>query len=225
MTNTSVQPSLQNLFVSNRLKVERMDGDDVYTLNQQSVSPVIELEISDDGVSIEQTIMTLAKSAKFVDRGGNVCDVALRTGRVLSNETGAASYEQYMMVDLIRGGQVPLAACPNTVQFSYIKPNPDGTGRPHKLIKDSEGEDCGGLPSGCPHIWKLIDKRRAAVKKRIAAEAANIGSMTKEQAEAMASSFGAIAGDAIRQALGDKGSIKTARKGLQGPGEPDEVKP
>lgn len=204
-------------FVKDRLEPERA-GDQVYVLNDTSVSPTREIATTEEGFMIEETIMTLAKSARFVDRAGNVTDVALRTGRVLSNEPGAAWYESYMVVELIRAGSLPLSHCPFTLAFGFVRKGPLVP-----KVDGKEGVDCGGHPEGCEHMKKVIDARRKVSHAKWQKDQHQLEQLSKDQVTAMmtgmAESFGAVAGTAIEKALAARGDVKDLRKNLRGEGE------
>ena len=207
-------------FVKDRLEPERAGGQGVYVLTDSSVSPTREVEVTEDGIIVEETIMALAKSAKFVDRAGNICDVALRTGRVLSEEPEAQRYEQYMVIELIRGGQLPLDACPFTQRFSFIRPGPLVA-----KVDGKSGPDCNGKPGGCEHMLKVIAARRAATAEKAKREQVSQASMSEEQVKtmmtSMAQAFGTVAGTSLSDALKPNAiaDIKSVRRGLQGEGE------
>lgn len=206
---TTPQHSSQQ-FVVDQLKLENRQGGGIYQLSEASVSPTRAVGVDEDGNIIEETICTLAKSAKFVDLGGNICDVPLRTGRVLSFEPEAVRYEQIVETDIIRGGQLPLGACPYTHAYRHIKGGP--------LVKVPEGEkDCGGKPEGCEHVWKVITSRRAAAKAKIEREEVNYRQMKEGDVKTMMAGFGQVFGEAIANAQ------QTGRANLRaGKGEKDE---
>jgi hypothetical protein len=79
----------------------------VYQLTEASASPTRIAGRTEDGMPREETIPAI-KSEKFVDPAGNVCDVALRTGRVISNDAVGERYEQKMRKDQILAGSLPL---------------------------------------------------------------------------------------------------------------------
>ena len=200
-------------FVVQSLVPENREHGGVYQLSQESVTPTRFIEVNEEGVAIEESICALAKSEKFVDKDGNICDIPLRTGRVPSEEPEAVRYEMLVTADLIRGGQLPLRLCPYTTEFRHIKGGP--------LMKPPEGEeDCGGAngPMGCAHMKKVIEKRRKESRKRYDAQQMNLKKMqesdVKEMLEAMAKTFGeAIAGvqgkkpAAIDNLLNDKSEM------------------
>lgn len=195
-------------FVVDTLVPENRQGGGTYALSEASVSPT-RWTRGEDGVVREETVCTLAKSAKFVDPDGNICDVALRTGRVLSQEMEAVRYEMVAVADQIRGGGLPLDECPHTFKFAHFKGGP--------LVPNPEGVvDCGGYPGGCSHMRAVIIDRRAGSRARWESEQAK--SMTKEAAseifQAFADTFGEMLSNA--QASQAKGKQKLRGTGEEG---------
>jgi hypothetical protein len=207
----------QNQFVKSALEIERSSHNKHYQLTDESVSPVILGESNEDGIPREITIPALAKHAKFVDRDGNICDVALRTGRVYSEEPEAVHYETVVLVDILRAGQLPLSACPYTMQFGHYKPGP--------LVKPPAGfvpDSCPGAPDGCSHMKTVIAKRREEHLARFKRDQAKLEKQiglshesAKELFSTMTEGLGEVIGNAIANA-------KSARGGLRGTGEKDE---
>jgi hypothetical protein len=186
-------------FVVQSLVPENREHGGVYQLTQESVTPTRFVEVNEDGVVIEESICALAKSAKFVDKDGNICDVPLRTGRVPSEEPEAVRYEMIVLAELIRGGQLPLASCPYTTEYRHIKGGP--------LVKPPEGEaDCGGSngPMGCAHMKKVVEKRRKESRKRYDAQQLNLKKMQESDVKDMLEAFGKTFGDAIAGVHGKK---------------------
>lgn len=185
-------------FVVNQLIPEgRNEQGRAYQLNEASVSPVRVIQIDDDGNELEETICALAKSAKFVDRDGNICDVPLRTGRVFSMEPEAERYEQIVVHDIIRGGQMPLESCPFTNEFRHIKGGP--------LIKprDASDVDCGGRPGAqrlhdaCPHMQKVIAERRERARIRTMKEDDKMRVMRPDDVAQLVKTLGEAFGDKL----------------------------
>lgn len=197
-----------NPFVVNQLVPENRQGGGIYQLNDLSVSPTRFVDVNEEGLPVEETIMALAKSAKFVDRDGNICDVALRTGRVPSEDPEAVRYEQIVTFELIRAGQMPLASCPYTNAYRHIKGGP--------LMKPPAGEqDCGGKPDGCAHMLKEIERRRAVCRERHEKQQQQFRSMGEGDIKLMMEAFGKVFGDAVANAAA------SGRANLRGPGEQD----
>lgn len=193
-------------FVRPQLVPETERGEGVYQLTDDSVSPTRLVRIDEDsGLEIEETVCALAKHAKFVDRDGNVCDVALRTGRVLSMEPEATRYEQVMYADLIRGQMVPLDACPNTLRYQHFKPGP--------LVdrgKGKTGADCGGRPAGCEHMLAVVEERRERARKKFDAQQIQLKSMSDDQAKQLMEIAGKAFGNimAAASAASAKANLK-----------------
>lgn len=211
-------------FINTRIEVERTGDNQAFALTQESVSPAVLIESGEDGIPREMTICAYSKVCKFVDRGGNICDVPLRTGRVLSNEPEAAKYEQIVVFDLIRAGQVPLHACPYTLDYGWVKPGP----LVKPPTKDASGKPiappvaCKGAPDGCEHMKELIERRRAEQVAFMEREEAKLQKhvMSEDAAKkffkATTEGLGEIVGNAIAAAMDAR---QGARKGLQGKGE------
>lgn len=150
-----------------------------YQLTADSVSPTRMrlVKIGDDEMEVEETLMTLAKSERFVDNDGNICDVALRTGRVPSQEPEAIRYEQVVIHDIVRAGQMPLRCCPATSEFKHL------LGR--ALIVNAKYEDCGGNPEGCKHMKAEIEARRAKARTKFEKAQSQLAMMKREDVESM----------------------------------------
>jgi len=195
-------------FIVNQLVPENRQGGGIYQLSELSVSPTRLVTIDEEGLPIEETIPTAAKHAKFVDRDGNVCDVALRTGRVPSEEPEAIRYEQLVLFEQIRGNCLPLAVCPYTEAFRHIKGGP--------LLRPPPGaSDCGGKPDGCDHIRAEIARRRGAARARHDKQQLQFRRMGEGDIREMLEAFGKVFGDAVA------GAAQAGRANLRGPGEPD----
>jgi hypothetical protein len=212
---------LQQFVVDSLVPDNRSEQGRAYQLNDTSVSP-IRIVGYENGVEIEETICALAKSAKFVDRDGNICDIPLRTGRVLSNAPEAVLYEQILVTDLIRQGQIPLEACPHTTDFRSI------VGRGTPLVaapKDYEG-NCSGAPGAdrlersCVHMQKLVKERRAASALRTAKEDDKLKQMKPSDVAALVKELGEAFGETVASAVAGKAVATDARKNLrEGKGE------
>lgn len=182
-----------NQFVVDQLVPENRQGGGIYQLNELSVSPTRIVDIDEDGHQVEETIMTLAKSRKFVDRDGNICEVALRTGRVMSHEPEAVRYEQIVEADCIRTGQLPLDECPYTYKYQHIKGGP--------LVKVPEDErDCGGQPGGCKHMKKLVSDRRTKSRARWEKEQLDFKKLSEGDVKQMLEGMGKVFGEALASA-------------------------
>lgn len=193
-------------FVVDQLVPENRQGGGTYALSEASVSPT-RWTRGADGIVREETICTLAKSARFVDPDGNICDVALRTGRVLSQEIEAVRYEMIVIADQIRGGAVALDECPHTFKFQHFRsgplvPNPDNV------------VDCGGRPGGCEHMQAVIAERRKGSRLRWEAEQAK--SVTKEAASEIFSAFAETFGEMLTNA---QAAQANGKRQLRGKGE------
>lgn len=194
-------------WVRTSLVPEGRNGSDgrSYQLNADSVSPTRIIEIGEDGLPVEETICALAKHERFVDPSGNVCDVALRTGRVPSEEPEAQRYEQVVIADLIRQNQLPLRCCPYTLEYRHIKGGP--------LIKPPKGaEDCGGHPDGCAHMKAEIEKRRRVARAKYDKQEQQAKTMSKDDVKQMLEGIAETFGD-LKNEL--RGGISSGRKNLQ----------
>jgi hypothetical protein len=213
---------LSQFVVDSLVPDNRSEQGRAYQLNDTSVSP-IRIVGYENGIEIEETICALAKSAKFVDRDGNICDVPLRTGRVLSNAPEAVLYEQILVTDLIRQGQIPLEACPHTTDFRSI------VGRNTPLVKPPEGYEgnCPGsggaqtLERSCIHMQKLIKERREASALRASKEDEKLKQMKPSDVAALVKELGEAFGESVTTAMAaGKGAHADARKNLrEGKGE------
>lgn len=211
MTN----PNPLSQFVVNQLVPEgRNEQGRAYQLTDSSVSPSRIVSIDDDGNEIEETICALAKSQKFVDRDGNICEVPLRTGRVLSMEPEATRYEDIMTHDQIRAGGMPLEACPFTLAYRHIKGG--------ALIKPRKkgDEDCGGSPGAqklkdaCSHMQAIVAERRERALKRTLNEDAKMKALKTDDVAALMKAMV----EGLGQKLDEKRSaeeVKTARANLR----------
>lgn len=200
----------QNPFVVHSLVPENREHGGVYQLTQDSVSPTRMVGSDENGDLIEETICALAKSAKFVDKDGNILDVPLRTGRVPSEEPEAVRYEMITVADQIRGNHLPLAFCPFTTQFMHLKGGP--------LVKPRHGErDCGGDPGpmGCDHMEAIIVKRREDSRRRWDNEQLKLKKMQESDVKEMMEAMGKTFGEAIAGVQGQKpAAINTLKNGV-----------
>ena len=146
-------------YVVDSLRPEGLGGGGgVYQLNVNSVSLTRIVGVDDAGMPIEETIPH-AYHRLFVGLDGGIKRVPMRTAAVFSREPEAERYEQITMRDIISAGQMPLEACPYTFEYKHIKGGP--------LAKVPPGEsDCGGKPTGCEHMHKVIDARIAVSRKK-----------------------------------------------------------
>jgi hypothetical protein len=194
-------------FIVDQLVVENRAGGNTYTLNESSVSPT-RMTRGEDGVIREETICTLAKHAKFVDAGGNICTVALATGRVPSSEIEANRYEMITIIDQLRATSIPLEVCPYTLQFAHVVrgflvPNPDHIA------------DCGGHPDGCDHMRALIVERRKHSKAKWERDQSELKKLNESGAAQMLRDVV----DAFGDVMNAHASQANRRAGLTGPGE------
>lgn len=198
-------------FVVPQLVPENRQGGGIFALSNESVAP-IRMVRGPDGIPREETICTLAKSARFVDRDGNVCTVPLRTGRVMSNDVEAVRYEQVMLIDQLRGGSIPLEVCPHTMQFVAFKPG-QLVPNPNNVI------DCGGHPEGCQHMQAVIDERRAVSRAKWQADQRQVEELSKGDVKAMFEGFAEAFGDTLGNALDAHSARQASKQGLRGKGE------
>lgn len=161
-----------------QLRLEQRAEGRVYQLTYDSVSPTRVIGRDKNGLPIEETVCALAKSARFVDLHGNVCDVPLRTGRVYSEEPEAVRYEYIITKELIGQGQLPLAECPYTMDYKNFVGGP--------LVKPPPGEsDCGGKPDGCEHMQRIIEARRKVGREKWKADQDAVNTMSTGEAAAL----------------------------------------
>lgn len=179
-------------FVVDRLTPERQNGGGVYRVTADSVSPTRVIgEDPETGLPIEETVCAAAKAAKFVDPDGNVCEVALRTGRVYSDAPECERYELLIMRDLISQGQLPLASCPHTTEFRHIRRGPL-VALPEDPKEAKDAERCQGKPEGCAHMQKVITDRRARARIKWDKHQAAVSSMDARTVEKMMTEFGKL---------------------------------
>lgn len=171
----------------------------VYQLTDSTVSPTRVAGRTAEGLPLEETIPAI-KSEKFVDPAGNICDVALRTGRVISNDAVGERYEQQMRRDQIAAGSLPLGECPYTAEYRRWTNSPTLLGEVPPGVTP-----CAGVPTGCEHLKPVIESRRARTRAKWESEQVQRDGMTQAQAEglvkAMAAGLGAGAAEAPRNAL------------------------
>ena len=171
----------------------------VYQLTDSTVSPTRLAGRSAEGIPFEETIPAI-KAEKFVDPAGNVCDVLLRTGRVLTNDAVGERYEQQMRRDQISAGSLPLGECPYTAEYRRWTNSPTLLGEVPPGVTP-----CAGAPGGCEHLAPVIEARRARTHAKWLSEQVQRDGLTQAQAEgmvkAMAAGLGAGAIEAPRAAL------------------------
>jgi hypothetical protein len=174
-------------FVSTSLSPQRIGGNSkFYELTSASVTPT-STYVDADGNVVEERI-PVHYSTKWVGVDGCVKDVPMRTSAVFSMEPAHAGYEQIMTKDMIEGGQLPLAACPWTHKYSFIT---GGT-----LARSKEpGEDCGGKPSGCEHMHKVIVARKATSLKKHEEKERHDNAKSEKQILQMAKTIGVVMSD------------------------------
>lgn len=174
---------------SGALSPQRIGGNSkFYELTSASVTPTRVLVDADGNVTEER--IPVHYSTLWVGIDGCVKDVPMRTSAVFSMEPAHATYEQIMTADMIRGGQLPLAACPWTHKYSFL------TGGTLARSK-TPGEDCGGKPDGCEHMKAVIAARLAtAVKKREDLERID-NAKSEKQIMQMAKTIGVVMADIV----------------------------
>lgn len=172
------------------------------------------------GRDIEQVKCTAAIWERFVDSGGNICEVPLATCRVLQTQgpEGSATehYMRFARATQLRNGSFPLDECPYATNQEYrnilgrdslISPIPAGV------------TPCTGKEGGCEHMHALIEKRRELKRKNMEKKNDRYRQMSQAQMEAMAKSLGAGIADAMR----DANPGQSARQALRtGKGEKSE---
>jgi hypothetical protein len=179
----------------------------VYQLTEASVSPTRIAGRTENGMPCEETIPAI-KSEKFVDPAGNVCNIALRTGRVISNDAVGERYEQQMRKDQILAGSLPLGECPYTAEYRRWTNSPTLLGDVPPGVTP-----CQGAPGGCEHLKPVIAKRLERTRLKWESEQVKSDGMTQAQAEglvkAMAAGLGAATPtdgprNALRKAKADE---------------------
>jgi hypothetical protein len=157
----------------------------VFQLTESTVSPTRPAGRSEDGMPREETIPAI-KSEKFVDPAGNICDVYLRNGRVLSNDATAEKYEQTMRKDQIMAGSLPLGECPYTAEYRRWTNSETLLGEIPAGVKA-----CNGAPGGCEHLKPVIAARLAKTLKKWESEQRKEGDLTQAQAEGLVKAMAA----------------------------------
>lgn len=196
----------QSPFVVNQLRPQGGAADGgTYQLDMASVSPTVRVGTDEAGMPIEET-RPPAYSKRFVGLDGCIKWVPLRTGAVFSMEPEAERYEQIVMRDIIRDGQLPLWVCPYTNEYKHIAGGP--------LAKAPPGEsDCGGHPDGCVHMKRIMEQRQAASLKKHAALQAKHASMKVEDAAQLMELAGRTFGASVAEHLGAKRANLAKGKG------------
>ena len=164
----------------------------VYELNHNSVSPTRPAGRDKNGIPREEVVCALAKWERFVDTDGNVCDVPLQCGRVLSVEPEAERIEITTRRTQIAAGCLPLNECPHTTKYAdwvltpdemaheleegeklnpsrgMLVPLPGGEESAPQCFGKAQPKDWpAGKPFfGCEHMEAVIKARRAACKDR-----------------------------------------------------------
>lgn len=179
--------SVSDFVNSGALSPQRIGGNSkFYELTSSSVTPTRVL-VDAEGNVIEERV-PVHYSQLWVGVDGCVKDVPMRTSAVFSMEPAHAGYEQIMTADMIRGGQLPLHACPWTHKYSFL------TGGTLARSK-SPGEDCGGKPDGCEHMKAVIAARLGtALKKREDLERVD-NAKSEKQIMQMAKTIGVVMSD------------------------------
>ena len=198
-----------NPFVVSQLRPETANGNSgqVYQLNMNSVTPTRITGADDLGMPIEERI-PICYSREFVGLDGCVKSVPLRTAAVYSQEPEAQRYEQVVVADIIRAGQLPLDACPYTNAFSHIRRGP--------LVKVPPGvEACEGKAGGCEHMHVVIKARKAAALVKHNAEQAKIESLRSEDVSRMMEGITQGVGAAIANHLAANREHLKSGKGEQ----------
>lgn len=202
-------------FVVNQLIPEgRNEQGRAYQLTDSSVSPSRIIGYTEEGQEIEETICALAKSALFVDRDGNICTIPLRTGRVLSEEPEATRYEQIIVSDLIRQGQIPLECCPHTVQFAHLRPGPL-VALPKGFTKCDGAPGAAKLEQACEHMQKIVRDRRAKAIARVKKEDDKLQAMKPSDVAALIEQMGKSFGDTVAASMSGKANTAEARANLR----------
>jgi hypothetical protein len=214
--------NLLQQFVVDSLVPEGREQGRAYQLNETSVSPVRIIGRDRRGNPIEETICPFAKSAKFVDPDGNICDVPLRTGRVMSMSPESVMYENIVTSDLIRQGQIPLEACPHTGDFRSI------VGYAGPLVPTADGkriDSCNGAPGAqrleeaCEHMQSLVKERRTLAQARAREEDDKLRQMKPSDVADIVTRMGEAFGETMAAQMG-KPTPAAAKKALrEGQGE------
>jgi hypothetical protein len=171
-----INPQASTTFTRNELRPPadaRVGG--VYQIEANSASPTRVIGRDKLGRPIEETIPTCYYQ-HWVDPGGNVMKVPMRTSSVFSLDTEAKRYEEETTVDLLRGGWLPLHVCPFTPVFRNV------TGTPFLVENADRADDCGGEPDGCKHLRPIVVERQRVDKVRHAEQEEQFARMNPSQA-------------------------------------------
>lgn len=191
-------------------------------IDHDNVSPTRAAGRDARGVPREEVKPTLAKHEPFVDLDGNVCDVSLRTSRMLGNTSEDERYEDVTRRDQITLGALPLTECPLTTEYAKIV-NPSRDPDLCDSLIDNPGRQpaCPGLhPKGCLHMQTIIADRRGRAAEAHKAQAAMNQMVPVAAIEQMAHSFGQGFGQSMQ---GQQGNARGNRANMAaGKGEGDK---
>jgi hypothetical protein len=148
-----------NPHVVQQLRPVSRDGRSelTYQLDKSSVSPSRIVGRDARGFPISETVPTVMWKP-FLESGGCINKVPIRTGSVPSMHADAVAYENETFYDLIVAGWIPAWMCPYSTHYTHITHGP--------FARPENGEtDCGGSTAegGCVHLQKIGKMRREAV--------------------------------------------------------------
>jgi hypothetical protein len=147
----------------------------VYQIEAGSASPTRVVGRDKLGRPIEETIPTCYYQ-NWVDPGGNVMKVPMRTASVFSLDAEAKRYEDETTIDLLRSGWLPMHLCPLTPVFRNVTHTPYLVDNPERV------EDCGGKPDGCEHLRPIVAERQRLAKLRYQEQEEQFARMNPSQA-------------------------------------------
>ncbi len=213
-------------FVVDSLRPESLGGDTgkTYQLTVNSTNPTRVVGVDEAGMPVEESIPA-AFSRFFVGLDGCIKDVPMRTGAGCSMEPAAERYEQVVMKEIVKAGQLPLETCPYTGQYKFI------TGA-NSLVKVPPGEvDCGGAGTivrdtsgqiesgGCVHMQKVIAERKARALAKHNKTQTQAQTWKAEDVERMNANMAEAIGAAIAKASDPSKANKARLRAGQGEAE------
>lgn len=179
-------------------------------IDADNVSPTRIVGRDEDGAPIEEAIPTLGKLEKFVDRDGNICDVALRTSRMLGLTSEDEKYENVIRRDQITAGSLPLGECPYTEEYGKLVNPSRSESVQDSLIRKPEGaKACRGKPDGCEHLQPVIAKRRQKARAKRDADELRGAAMSQAAAANLARQFSQSMGQLAAIAAAPAGDAPT----------------
>lgn len=184
-------------------------------IDHDNVSPTRPAGRDARGIPREEVLPTLAKTERWIDRDGNICDVSLRTSRLLGMTSEDEKYESLIRREQILLGALPLGECPLTTEYAKLVNPARNPKISDSLIDNPKGErHCMGDPEGCKHLQPVIKLRRELALEAHKTQEAMNQQVPVAALEAMARGFGA--GQNTSGAGGARANMAA------GKGEPDK---